>query len=369
MVTLPLIGIDASRAASTTPTGTETYTIHLTRALLTRAAHRYTFRLYFNAPPSTPWPGADIRLIPFPRLWTHLRLSWEMLHHPPHLLFVPAHVLPLIHPRQTLVTVHDLGYHIFPQTHPFRQRLYLEWSTRWNVHVASHVLADSYATRADILRIYSPPADKISVVYPGFDTDLTPVRDTEKLAAVRRRYHLPEAYILYLGRIQPRKNLRRLVNAFATIAPRFPRLHLVLAGPTGWLTAPIRAQVRELGLDQRVHFTGYIAAEDKAALISAARLFAYPSLHEGFGFPVLEAQACGTPLLTSTTSSLPEVAGDGGLLVNPLDETAIAQGLTRLLTDEALRRTLIARGETNLRRFSWTRAADTVLDIIASLLT
>ncbi len=372
-----VIGIDASRALSRAPTGTEAYSYHLIRALVPLLRERHTVRLYLreslaqHTQPSDaalPWSGAEDRVIPFPRLWTHVRLSWEMLCAPPDLLFVPAHVLPLIRPRRTLVTVHDMGYRAFPEAHPARQRRYLELSTRWNVQTATHILADSTATRQTIVEAYGTPTEKITVLYPGYEPDLAPVRDPVALEQVRRRYGIPGEYILFLGRIQPRKNLARLIEAFSAIALDYSQLTLILAGPTGWLAEPIVASARALNLSDRVRFPGYIAPEDKAALISGAQLFAYPSLYEGFGFPILEAQACGTPLLTGTTSSLPEVAGEGGLLVDPEDTGAIARGLRTLLEDTALRQRLVDRGFANLTRFSWDRAAQRVSALMEELL-
>ena len=365
----PTIGIDASRAFSAAPTGTEGYSYHLIRALLPQLDAQYQTRLYFrSAPEPDAFPGAESRIIPFPRLWTHVRLSWEMARHPPDLLFVPAHVLPPVRPKRTLVTIHDLGYRYFPEAHPRRQRIYLDWSTRWNARIASHILADSHATQDALAREYGIPAPKITVAYPGYDSHLAPVRDADVLAAVQARYAIPGPYILFIGRLQPRKNLVRLIEAFAHLAPERPNLWLVLAGPTGWLAEPIHARVRELGLEERVLFPGYVVEADKAALLSGAQLFAYLSLYEGFGFPALEAQACGVPLLVSNTSSLPEVVGDGGLLVDPLDTSAITAGLARLLDDVMLRRTLIALGSVNLRRFSWETTARTVLTVIENLL-
>ena len=371
-----LIGIDASRATSTAPTGTEAYSQHLIRALLPLLPPTHRARLYFRTPPQHPTAlipaGVQVeqRIIPFPRLWTHLRLSWEMLRFPPAVLFVPAHVLPLIRPQRTLVTVHDVGYRYFPEAHPPAQRRYLDWSTRWNVRRATHVLADSAATRDAIVQAYHVKADKITVAYPGYDSNLAPTRDSQQLAAVRARYAIPGDYVLALGRIHPRKNLARLVGAFAQVltTPRGANLTLVLAGLTGWLAEPILARIRNLGLEARVRLPGYVAAADKAALISGARVFAYPSLYEGFGFPALEAQACDVPLLASQTSSLPEVVGEGGLLINPLDEDAIAQALLRLLTDTTLCQHLVAKGRANLRRFSWAVTAQHVLDVMQQLM-
>jgi len=362
-----LVGIDASRSVADRPTGTETYSQRLIQALLTLdSPHR--FRLYFRtAPPPHLFEEAERRTIPFPRLWTHLRLSWEMACHRPDLLFVPAHVLPPIRPRLSLVTVHDLGYLKFPEAHLPRQRLYLDLSTRWNARAATHVLADSRATRDDLVAHYAAPPDKISVAYPGVDRALAPVSDPAVIQAAKTRYSIVGDYFLYLGTLQPRKNLRRLVDAFAAFLGRkaggAPPA-LVLAGKRGWLYDKLFEQVRRQGLQKSVSFPGYVPEEDKAALLSGALAFTFPSLHEGFGLPVLEAQACGCPVITSTTSSLPEVAGDAALLVDPQDTAAIADAMERLATDTTLPQNLIQRGFANVDRFSWQACAQTVLEVI-----
>ncbi|MGD2207579.1 MAG: glycosyltransferase family 1 protein, partial [Anaerolineae bacterium] len=340
-----LIGIDASRATAAQRTGTENYSLHLIRALLTQdKAHR--FRLYFNQPPLPRLlPGvAEQRVIPLPRLWTHFRLSWEMLTHPPDLLFVPSHVLPLIHPRHSVVTVHDLGYHYYPETHTLFQNVYLRWSTRFNAHAAARVLADSQATRRDLVQFYRIPQEKIVVVYPGRDETLAPITDPALLAAVRARYRLSEPYLLYVGTLHPRKNLVRLVQAFAQLpSPQSPMssIQLVLAGKKGWLYHEIDAEIRRLGLAERVVLTGFVPDADLPALLSGALACVFPSLHEGFGFPVLEAMACGTPVVCSNASSLPEVAGDAALLVDPLDTEALTEALVQMVTHEGLRRDLV----------------------------
>jgi len=362
-----LIGIDASRSVTVHPTGTEVYSQRLIRALLALdSPHR--FRLYLRSlSPAGVFPGAELRVIPFPYLWTHLRLSWEMARCPPDLLFVPAHVLPLVHPHASLVTVHDLGYLYFPRAHPWRQRLYLDLSTRWNARAAAHILADSEATKTDLVARYGTPPEKITVVYPGRDETLAPVRDLATIEAVKARYGIAGDYFLYLGTLQPRKNLVRLVTAFAHLAtqsPSHPIPRLVLAGKRGWLYGDLFTKVRHLGLEGHVCFPGYVSDEDKAALLSGAFTFVFPSLYEGFGLPVLEAQACGCPVITSATSSLPEVAGDAALLVDPGDTGAIAAAMQRVVADPALRETLAGRGFANVRRFSWTVCAESALSII-----
>jgi glycosyltransferase involved in cell wall biosynthesis len=372
-----VIGVDASRAARPLRTGTENYAFYLIRALLALDAdHRY--RLYFDrslpiSPPHLFPPGHwEARVIPFPRLWTHLRLSWEVSWHPPELLFVPAHVLPLLHPRRSVVTVHDLGFRIFPQAHRPFDRWYLEWSTRYHVRTAAHLLADSEATKADLIAAHHIPSRRVTVVYPGRNESLRRVEDPAAIGVTKTRYGIHGDYILYLGTLHPRKNLSRLVEAFALFRQeaglRASRWKLVLAGGKGWRYESLFHRVADLGLADEVIFTGYIAQDDLAPLLSGARCFAFPSLYEGFGFPVLEAMACGTPVICSDTSSLPEVAGEAALLVDPTDTEAWAGGLHQLLTDAELECSLVQRGYHRAQAFSWERAARQVLRVFAEVL-
>jgi glycosyltransferase involved in cell wall biosynthesis len=368
-----LIGIDASRAVAARPTGTEGYSRRLVQALLTLEGQRTPsarrrFRLYFRSPPPADlFAGAEIGhievcVIPFPRLWTHARLSWEMARRAPDVLFV--HVLPLVHPRTSLVTVHDLGYLYFPEAHPRLQRLHLDLSTRWNAQVAAHIVTDSEATKSDLVARYATPPAKITVAYPGRDETFAPLRDPARVEAVKARHGITSDYFLYVGTLQPRKNLSRIVAAFASLESETV---LVLAGKRGWLYDDLFVQVRQLGLEGRVLFPGYVSDKDKVALMSGALAFVFPSLYEGFGLPVVEAQSCGCPVITSTTSSLPEAAGEAALLVNPHDVTAIAEAMQRVVADSALRENLIERGFVNARRFSWAACAQSVLGCIGCL--
>jgi len=370
-----LIGIDASRTTVARRTGTENYALSLTRELLAlgQALGEHRFRLYFNQPPP---PGlvnghAEQRVIPFPRLWTHARLSWEMATRPPDLLFVPAHVLPLIHPRPSVVTVHDLGYLYYPEAHTRFQNAYLRWSTRYNAHAAARVLADSNATRDDLVRHYRIPAGKIVVVYPGRDEGLAPVTDPAALSAVRARYGLAGRYLLHVGTLQPRKNLIRLLHAFASllaseVEPPTADLQLVITGKKGWLYDELLAEVEKLGLaaEGRVVLTGYVPDADLPALLSGALAFCFPSLYEGFGFPVIEAMACGAPVVCSNVSSLPEVAGDAALMVGTLDVASLTAALERIVAAEGLRHDLRERGFRQASRFSWRQCAQQVLEVL-----
>ena len=360
-----LLGIDASRAVTTAPTGTETYSRELIRALL-QADSPLRFRLYTRIPPPDdlfPATGNyEIRAIPFPRLWTHLRLAFELFLHPPDALFVPAHVLPLWHPRGSLVTVHDLGYLHFPQAHRTLSRFYLDLSTRWNVRAARWVLADSGATRDDLVRFYGVRQDKIRVVYPALPGEVfKPVRDTNTLERVKQQYQIASPYIIAVGTLHPRKNYTRLVQAFQSLPKSY---QLVIVGKKGWLYQEFLSTAESLHLGKRVRLLDYVAVSDLPALYSGARLCAFPSLYEGFGFPVLEAQACGVPVVCANTSSLPQVAGDAAEFFDPLNIEAMALAMTRVLTDEARREELIQKGCANLARFSWERAASQVVRLI-----
>lgn len=375
-----LIGVDASRAARAVRTGTEAYSLHLIRGML-EAAPQYRFRLYSDRalPSDLTAPNAEPRAMPFPRGWTLARLSVEMLVHSPDVLFVPAHVVPLIHPR-TIVTIHDLGYLYFPQAHPLLARLYLDLSTRWSVQVSTHIIADSQVTKDDLVRHYSAPPGKITVAYPGRAESLNRVDDTTIIEAAKARYGIVGEYLFYIGTLQPRKNLVRLIQAFSTLkhlhlhcAPaqgqvsQISNLKLVLAGSKGWLSDEILAQVKRLGLEDRVLFPGRVAEQDKATLLSGAMALVFPSLYEGFGLPVVEAMQCGTPVICSNTSSLPEVAGDAALLIDPLDVDALARAMQQLIEDVDLRRQLIERGYVQALKFSWQSCAAGVLSVLESV--
>jgi glycosyltransferase involved in cell wall biosynthesis len=366
-----ILGIDASRAATGQRTGTEAYAYFLIRALISETGgsdHR--LRLYFNQPPAAAlFPEADHVervIIPQRRLWTHLRLGRELRQRPPDLFFTPAHVIPLGYRGPSVATVHDLGYEYFPKAHPRRQLAYLRWSTRHNARAGRRIIADSNATRDDLVKFYGVDATQIDVVYPGIDPDLRRATNEPEIAAALGRYGIQPPYLLYLGTLQPRKNLVRLVEAFASSGLPADGYSLVLAGKPGWLAEPLLAAVggQPSAVRDRIIFPGYIGETEKNLLLSGATALVFPSLHEGFGFPVLEAQACGTAVVCSNTSSLPEVAGEGAVLVDPLDAGAIAQAMQRVASDPELHASLIEAGYANLSRFSWSGAAARCLSVL-----
>lgn len=362
------IGLDASRAARAVRTGTETYSLELIKALAGLAGPACRLRLYTPCAPQDPaWPDTphvETRLIPWPRLWTHLRLAAELHQNPPDVLFVPAHVLPLYCPVPAVVTVHDLGYRHYPQAHPRFARWYLDWSTRRHTRVARRLIADSEATQRDLVEFYGADPTRISVVYLGRDETLMRVHDPELITTTKVRYNIEGEYLLYLGTLHPRKNLARLLEAFemATATLNNPTLKLVIAGKPGWLYDEILARAQRLA--GRVILPGYVPDEDKAALLSGALAYVFPSLYEGFGLPLLEAMACGVPVLAGNGSSLPEVAGPAARYVDPRQPTDIAAGLCQIITDDDLRERLVTAGYRQVQKFSWRKAAGQILEIL-----
>jgi len=368
-----LIGIDASRAVRSQRTGTENYSLFLIRALC-RQAEGHTLRLYCSRPPAEglfpECERAEWRIMPFPRFWTHVRLSIEMLLHPPDVLFVPAHVLPLCHPKASVVTVHDLGYLHFPAAHKRMARWYLDWGTRFSAFSARCVIVDSLATRKDLVAAYGVPQENTVVAYPAATMDVEVVPDTETMAETRARLGTGERYLLYLGTLQPRKNLESLIEAFRLLVESGrvdDEVRLVLAGKAGWLADGILRAANAPDIKSRVVLTGYVSKEDVGSLMRGATAFCYPSWYEGFGLPVLEAMRVGVPVVCSNTSSLPEVGQDAALQVDPASVEAIADGIYAVISNEGLRARMIARGVEVAESFSWDACARTVLETFVSV--
>ena len=260
----------------------------------------------------------------------------------------------MLAPCPAVVTIHDLSFIRF--RHLFRpaNRLYLTVMTRLSARRARRFIAVSAHTASESERLLRIPKERIDVVYHGVDPAFRPL-PTEQVEVFRQRAKLPQRFVLCVGTLEPRKNHIRLVEAYARIQHRDTKL--VLVGGKGWLYDELFARVEALGMSGNVIFAGYVANKDLPLWYSAATTFAYPSLYEGFGMPVLEAQACGTPVLTSTASSLPEAAGDGALMVDANDVDAIAAGLSRMLSEETLRRELRERGLAHASQFTWEQTA------------
>lgn len=296
------------------------------------------------------------------RLWYRLRLpvSIESWTGPLDLFHAPDFILPpLGRGTRSIVTIHDLSFVREPDlVMPGMDRHLNKW-VPWSVQQASHVIAVSEATRQDLIELYQTPPEKISVLYHGVGPEFKPIRETACLKAVRQKYGLnDQPFILSVGTIQPRKNYQRLIQAFAKVDTE---AILVIAGGAGWKNEAIFDEVKTLGLQERVRFPGFVAEADLPALYSAATLVIYPSLYEGFGLPVLEAMACGAPVIASNRASLPEVVGEAGLLINPYDTDNMATAIGHLLDDGSLRASLAGAGQTRAGQFTWS---GTVVELV-----
>lgn len=338
-----LIGIDASRAFIHEKTGTENYSYNLIQKLL-EIDKKNQYLLYTRE--SIPWP----------RFWTQGGLALECLFHPPDILFIPAHTLPIIRrpSLKTVVTIHGLEYEYLPQYYQFPQKLYLNKSTEYAVHHATHLISVSQWTKKQLVEKLGVDSKKISVVYEGIPKGVTP----QRMRPPARGYPLQGApYILFVGTIQPRKNLVRLIEAFSTLQAQGQALNLVIAGKLGWMCKEILAAPKRLGVEGRVKFLGYVTDRELASLYQNALFFVLPSLCEGFGLPVLEAMRFGCPVIAAKGGALPEVVGDAGILIDPYKIEEMAQAMKLMIENSDLREGLREQGYRRVHQFSWTRAA------------
>ncbi len=303
-------------------------------------------------------------------LWHRLRLPlWaELACGGLDVFHSPDFTLPPVRRARTVLTVHDLSFMRVPQCADPGLRSYLLQAVPRSVRRADVVLADSACTRSDVVELLDVDPARVMVLYPGVEQRFQRVQDVATLETVRTRYGLPERFVLGLGTLQPRKNYERLIEAYARVRPDVgAEVALVIAGGKGWMYDGIFARTSELGLQDAVHFPGYVADSDLPELYTLADLFVFPSLYEGFGIPPLEAMACGTPVVTTNVSSLPEAVGDAAVTVDPLDVDALAEAMRRVLVDNSWREPMVQRGLEWVRQFTWQRAASTLLTLYQNL--
>jgi glycosyltransferase involved in cell wall biosynthesis len=291
-----------------------------------------------------------------------VRIAWEQAVLPrklnglrPDLLHGLAYALPVGWTGPSVLTIYDLSFLRFPKAFNAANRIYLTAITRASARRATRILTISEHTRRDIVRLLSVPEQRVDVTYPAAEERyrLLPADEVEAFRVARG---LPRAFVFALGTLEPRKNVVGLLRAYARL-PR-PRPPLYVAGGSGWRVSPIFDTVQQLDLHDDVQFVGFVPEDELPLWYNAARLFTFPSLYEGFGLPVLEAMACGTPVITSTAASLPEVAGQAGVLVSPRDSDQLAREMERVLDDPQLRTEMRAAGRIQASRFSWRAMTD-----------
>ncbi|MDQ3098564.1 MAG: glycosyltransferase family 4 protein [bacterium] len=307
------------------------------------------------------------------KLWTQFALPLRLFIDGKKLdlFFSPGHYAPRFCPCKTVISVLDTAYLRFPEYFKKSDLIQLKSWSKYSIKKASHILTISESSKQDIVKYYGIEPHKVTVTYLGYDTEtFKPVEDQEKIRTVLDKYGFKQPYILYLGTLQPRKNIVRLIQAFKDLISQDNYSHiglkLVIVGKKGWLYQEIFSEVKKLQLEDVVVFTGYITDDEKPAILSGAVLYTLPSLYEGFGIPVLEAMACGTPVVVSRISSLPEVVGEYGVLIDPYNIKSISDGLKLLVNDTTLREQMKQSGLKWVKQFDWMHTARTTLGVLES---
>ncbi|QQR78365.1 MAG: glycosyltransferase family 4 protein [Candidatus Moraniibacteriota bacterium] len=370
------VGIDASRAFLRRRTGIEEYSYQVIRHLRGVVPKEHRVILYVRQELGSEDAAADfdipenweIRTVRAPRFCTQIRMGWELLCDGVEVLFVPLHTLLILHPvstalrflsgkkkMRTIVVVHGLEYEFFPEAYSVWQRVYMRAAIRFSVRVASQIIAVSENTKRDLVQLYGVPESKIAVIYEGADQSAAgPAGSGEKTEP-------GTPYFFFIGRIETRKNIGRMIEAFEQFKEKTGLPHvLVLAGKPGHGYSEIEKQIARSKYRKAIQEIGYVSAAEKWHWLRGAEASLFPSLYEGFGLPVIEAQNVGVPVITSNTSSLPEIAGEGALFVDPLKPEQLAEAIATLVWNPEKRADIIEKGTLNVRRFSWGVCAQSV---------
>jgi len=361
------IAIDASTIS--TQGGPRTYVLGLLDALLqVDSANEYV--IFYNDPVHLGrYPRAKEVVLPgkspLARLWReHVLLPLACRKERVDLLHCPKSAIPVFSPCPVVVTLHDLIPLKHPETEKFSARLYWRLQIPIAARRATFIITDSEHARREILADFACPPEKVRAIMLGFDPRMLVQREAVETDAILSKYGIPAEYLLYVGTIQPRKNLDTLIEAFARLKRGDGSRHkLVIVGRKGWLYKRLFARIKELGLESEIIFTGFVPDEELPYIYDRATVFVYLSLFEGFGLPPLEAMACGVPVITSNTTSLPEVVGAAGITLTPTDVDGLTAALKRVLADPTLAAGMREAGRSRARLFSWERAARETLAI------
>ncbi|HEY4611658.1 MAG TPA: glycosyltransferase family 1 protein [Bacteroidota bacterium] len=371
------IAIDG-RTITRDRTGVGKYAERIVDALLrTDSRNEYTL---FLTEDSSSLHGPNLQKIFIPgynrmglnRWWENALLPSFLRQYAIDIFFSPAYALPLFSkPAATkfIVTIHDLIAYSYPESFTLKMRLWQRLFVQNAARQADRIIAASQATRSDLLRYSSVDPNNVIVVHHAVEESFRPIQDIGLREKVRNKYALPEQFILTVGTIEPRKNHALLAHAYSrlpeSIRKRYP---LVIAGSQGWYAEKILTEIRQYNLGESLKFVGFVEHEDLPVLYNLATLFVYPSLYEGFGYPPLEAMACGIPVITSNCSSLPEVVGDAAPLIDPHDLQQLARQMELVLTDETLWRELRQKGLQRAAYFNWRRNAEETMKVFEDTL-
>lgn len=366
---MSIIGIDASRANYEKRTGTEWYAYHLIQQLKTIIPAKHRVLLYSTTPlrdglEKLP-PNWESKVLKWPpkRLWTQLRLSWEMYRRPPDLLFVPVHAMPVILPKRSATTLHDVAFMSTPGAYSNSENRYQRFAVKFAVKYADAILTVSHFSKSEIVHYFGADPDKMTVTHLGYDAEMCkPVTDQKLIDDCLARYDVRKPYFLFVGRLEIKKNIVGLLRAFKIFhqhrGPGHVEQFLALVGKRGFGYAEAMKELQGSEAEWHVKETGYVCEDDLRYLYAGAQALVFPSWYEGFGLPIIEAFACGTPVIASRVASIPEVVGDAALLVDPANAEDIAGKMKRIALEPELRLRLIEKGFERAKMFSWRLTAE-----------
>ncbi|OGD88785.1 hypothetical protein A3D81_01370 [Candidatus Curtissbacteria bacterium RIFCSPHIGHO2_02_FULL_40_17] len=365
------IGLDGNEANVKNRVGSGVYALELLKEFSKDKNHQFLVYLKEKSLPDLPKESANFTYKVFgpKKLWTQFALSLKLFFgKKPDIFFSMGHYGPRFSKVPYVITIHDLSYLHYPQMFKKNDLYQLVNWTKYSVKTAAHIVTVSETTKKDIIENYSLDPSKITVTYEGYDKSRFKPQPKSKIESVKKKYKIAGDYIIFVGTLQPRKNIERLVDAFSLLTQnselKTQDLSLVLVGKKGWLYDSIFAKIKTLDVDNQVIFTDYVPDDDLPVLIAGAKAYVLPSLWEGFGLPVIEAQACGVTVVVSSISSLPEIVGDSGILADPKSVESISNGLKKVLMDDKLRSELVKKGFANIKRFSWQTCAQQTLDVL-----
>lgn len=377
-----IIGIDGNEANVSEKVGVSVYTLKLLEYFQEKADDQTQFVIFLKSKPRGDLPRENeyftYSVIGGTLLWSQTFLPLELykrktLGQDIKVFFSPAHYIPRLCPVPAIVTIHDLSYFYYPHEFLKKDLYQLKNWTKYSVEKAKRIIAVSKTTKKDLIKFYNTPEEKIEVIYNGYEKTSGKTSEVEEDSDVTledgktSEVKLSKGkYILYVGTLQPRKNIDTLINAFSQFKKIYPEFKLFIVGKKGWLYNHIFKKVDELNLKKDVDFKGYIPDEDLSNLYLNAFCFVLPSLYEGFGIPILEAMSFDCPVISSFTSSLPEVGGDACLYFDPANPQELSEKLTQLLENRRLRNELIKKGRERIKSFSWKKCADDTLNILTS---
>lgn len=368
------IGIDASRTNKKAMTGTEWYSYHVIEHILKNDKDNH-FTLYFRDKENQSFyesKNTKIRNIPWlgRHFWTQGGLSLEMLLHKPDLLFVPAHVLPFFAPA-SVTTCHDVGFKRYPELYTLRERLYHGYSMWKSLKEAAAIITISEFSKKEIIDLYGADESKVYVVYNGYDSNIyNESKDDAGIERTKEQYNIEGEYIYAIGRKETKKNICGLIDIFSELKTNEEHkdLKLVIVGSAGFGYEQIKNKMNTSKWKEHIIETGWISSQDAVHLLKGSRALVFPSYYEGFGLPLIEAMACGIPVVSSNRASLPEIAGDAALLCDPDQHAIFAEHIHKVLSDMSVRSVLIQRGHERARDFSWDTCGQQTLDIIHKVL-